>query len=41
MITVDGPISFLVGGAIAYACRSATGDKIRGSANLIARFIKT
>jgi len=29
MITVDAPISFLVGGAIALACRSATGDKIR------------
>ena len=29
MITVDGPISFLVGGAVAYACRSATGDKVR------------
>lgn len=29
MITVDGPISFFVGGAIALACRSATGDKVR------------
>ena len=29
MITVDAPISFFVGGAIALACRSATGDKIR------------
>ncbi|MBV1873773.1 MAG: hypothetical protein KUG80_03275 [Gammaproteobacteria bacterium] len=29
MITVGGPISFLIGGAVAYACRSATGDKVR------------
>jgi len=29
MITVDGPISFFVGGAVALACRSATGDKVR------------